>query len=1000
MDPLLQGLQAGLKTLTSPPPIKSSTTPVSPIGIKGEPSGAFKSATDFGTSASVGIVTALQKAFDALDTFTGTALTVPGAVVGNLYKSATGGQPKKLTPISLSEIGGQVGQTFFGSAGKLPGEIAGSLGVPVGSALKLGLLPLGLAIRTAKVAEVSKFAEEAALLTKPEDIASRALIHFPGLPKQTADALGSLLAAETDAAKIAEMISLPLKGAQRERGLATSAKAALPELKGEIGTPMYTQRPTVTSAVAAQNLVRESPEAAAALIREVGRLAADIDTQMFAAVEYAKYAAAESARLTKAGSTAAAQTLRNEASDLLDIVTKNATAAGRYSQAATMLARQTPEGIARFINKEITKFNEEYPKLAVSPLSKADTAALKEEWARIQEISDVDKKAEAMGLLLDKLKNRIPSTQMEMILSLWKANLLTGPHTWALNLSSSGMNTTLELIKNLPAAAVERVSARITGRAPTIGLTLRGLGAGGKEGLQKAARYMKTGWNEREAQIFNKMDIKKVNYTRWGTIGKGIQWYEERIFRFMGAMDMPFYYGTKANSLMSQAKMAGQNLGLKGEKLYKYMEELATNPTDDMLRNAVHDAEMAVFHNSTMLSRWARNLQRDTVLGFIFPFVRTPAAVAVQMINYSPMGIIKEIAIQLGKKEFNQRKFAQAAGRSITGAPIMWLGYEAYKNDLVSLAYPDTPTERSQWEMEGRIPWSVYWGGKWRSVSALGPQGLTMLLGAEYLRSYKETGSISGAAIQTVAVTGNIMQEQTFLKGLNQLTDWLNDPYKEGTNLFAGYIGSVVPTFVSDIARASDPTERKTMVAGTDSVAGGLFDRLYGRIPGLREMLLQPKVNTFGFAIPTPGVIAVVVDPTRPQSGAMNNPVVKELRRMMEAGYTITPTSVLKGKGYKSLTQEQNVQLLADAGKANYLAYQAIMASPGYAQMSDGDKEKLLDNVATEVRNLAKATLIAELTAGVSGQTLVDELKKHFDSQLLNGEVFKILLTIRPDIGQ
>ncbi len=76
------------------------------------------------------------------------------------------------------------------------------------------------------------------------------------------------------------------------------------------------------------------------------------------------------------------------------------------------------------------------------------------------------------------------------------------------------------------------------------------------------------------------------------------------------------------------------------------------------------------------------------------------------------------------------------------------------------------------------------------------------------------------------------------------------------------------------------------------------------------------------------------------------------------------------------------------------------MYSQGYAQMEDSDKEKLLDNVATTVRNLAKATLIAEMTAGVSGQELVDELEKHFNSKLLNGEVFKILQTIRPDIGQ
>ena len=45
----------------------------------------------------------------------------------------------------------------------------------------------------------------------------------------------------------------------------------------------------------------------------------------------------------------------------------------------------------------------------------------------------------------------------------------------------------------------------------------------------------------------------------------------------------------------------------------------------------------------------------------------------MQFINYSPVGIVKTIAENIGKGKFDQRMFAQGIGRGITGTGVLYL---------------------------------------------------------------------------------------------------------------------------------------------------------------------------------------------------------------------------------------------------------------------------------------------------------------------------------------
>src|SRR3990167_1989961 len=131
---------------------------------------------------------------------------------------------------------------------------------------------------------------------------------------------------------------------------------------------------------------------------------------------------------------------------------------------------------------------------------------------------------------------------------------------------------------------------------------------------------------------------------------------------------------------MDQALAQGKNAGKKGKELVAFAENLVQNPTEEMIRYGVADATQAVFQNKTALGNAARTIQKIPGIGeIILPFGRTPSAVAMQILNYSPIGVAKTIIENIGKGKFNQRMFSQGIGRGLTGTAMLFIGVEMAK---------------------------------------------------------------------------------------------------------------------------------------------------------------------------------------------------------------------------------------------------------------------------------------------------------------------------------
>lgn len=765
----------------------------------------------------------------------------------------------------------------------------------------------------------------------------------------------------------------------KERKFITSVRETVAEPTLKISGE-YVPRNTDELAIKARNLVKDDINLAEQITH------GEIDDNVVATTaELIKHYD----RLAKgAKTTAEKNSYLDKIADTANRVSTKLTESGRTVQAASILGRMTPEGQLRYAAREIQKFNEGIRaakgglfglKKEIPELTGVQSEEILSGMKKVTEMPDGAKKAKAFWDIQNQISDFIPSSTYKKMINLWKAGLLTGIKTSGLNTFSNLSHGISEVVKDIPATMVDSLASLFTGKR-TLAFTLKGTGKGTLEGIKRGFSYLKTGFSERD--IASKLDFKRVNFGK-NKIAKTLQSYEDGVFRLMGSEDQPFYYGAKTRSLFSQAIAQGKNSGKKGIELKSLVNNLVTNPTDAMLINATKDAEIAVFQNRTILGEAAKMIQKIPGGEIAVPFARTPASVAMQLINYSPVGIVKTIAENIGKGKFDQRMFAQGIGRGITGTGVLYLGKELYKKRLISLGYPKNERERKQWELEGRKENAIKIDGRWRSFNVLGPAGLILGVGGYYQQAMDTTGSHAEAFSQAIFGAGKTLTEQTFLKGLNQFLEAISDPERSGLKLLANLTGSLVPTILGDVARATDMAERET-----SPQKAGFLAPLKSRIPGMRQTL-QTRKDIFGETVQRGGnAIETMIDPTRP-TRIKSNVLIEELRRLANAGQWATPTQFADEKTYNILTPNQKVSLQERAGSILESKLERLVVLPEYKKLSDEEKKNTVQDFTEKARLVSRAEAVQILTAGLKGEQLKARLSELKQSGFLIKSVFE-----------
>ena len=654
---------------------------------------------------------------------------------------------------------------------------------------------------------------------------------------------------------------------------------------------------------------------------------------------------------------------------LIEETAKTGTELGRAVQTFSGYNRLSPKGVLMYALKEGRKKNPNFELLAEDAkqiLAMADD---------IENMPFGIERAMQTNKMINLVNSLAPSSFSERAVSVWKAGLLTGLSTSGINILSNTSNAIMTLASNPASVAADSVFSLFT-KTRTKTLGAKGYGKGFMQSFKKAWRTMRTGFDERNAP--EKFDFMKVSFGK-SRFGKALQSYEESVFKMMGAQDQPFYYGMKSRSIYDQAAAMGKTKKLKGKELSAFVDNMVANPTDDMLRIAVNDAEVSVYQNKTMLGDIARAFQRSggAFTQTIAPFTTTPAAVAMRTLDFTPVGPVLKIMKQLGAGKFNQRELAQSLGEAATGTGGAFaVGAWLMKKGKMTLQRPKSERERRQFELEGKRPQAIRVGDRWLSVAFLGPVGYTALLGGYYQQAYEESGSKTQAMLSAVLALPATLVDQTFLQGAKRVMDAMTDPGRFLPYYVGSLAGSVVPTIVANAARAEDQMQRSIQDVDPVQTVG---NQILSRIPFARKVL-PTKKDVFGNdVVRENNPVGIMADPTR-STPAMTSTLTEEMARMQKLGFRVTPTAEqnkieLLGKKILLSGKELNV-LQEKVGMKLEESFNRALDDPRYRKIDDEGKKRMLENLQQNIKHVERIRYLKQ--AGKISESEFRELFRAF----------------------
>lgn len=379
-----------------------------------------------------------------------------------------------------------------------------------------------------------------------------------------------------------------------------------------------------------------------------------------------------------------------------------------------------------------------------------------------------------------------------------------------------------------------------------------------------------------------------------GAVRKVGRLVEDVVFKqLMGAPDVAFSSTHFADSVnMNALKIAGGDTE-KAKAIMKdaMLLEPQTSEGEVLRGQAIMDAQVATWTNTTWASKVSEGIRKilngvsgDLRVGdYLLPFVKTPANVIATGMDYAGMGIpkafIKTIKAwrngTLGEEGVTKDVMRDLvrAGLGLTGAAIIASGLS--KDDFMG-AYDPARAQIEQ--LRNSNTNSIRIGNKWISTAWLGPLQVpvTAML---YAKKYGTT-----TPEKTFQYGQGVISSAKDLPGIADIADYFrkrayqkeNQTLEEAASSTGDYVSSelysrLVPSLVSDIAKASDTYERKT---------GTKLDTIKSKIPGARQTL-PIKTDILGHDMKGESALSDILFGSRVKTDRQT-PLVSELMKVSE----------------------------------------------------------------------------------------------------------------------
>ena len=524
---------------------------------------------------------------------------------------------------------------------------------------------------------------------------------------------------------------------------------------------------------------------------------------------------------------------------------------------------------------------------------------------------------------------------------LWINSLLSGPQTHVVNAVSNTMTALAQIPEHAIAATfggVRNLAARgkVADRVlfSELGARSVGLVQGVKEGLRQAARTLRTG---ESSDFAGKVDTVHQDAIG-GVAGKVIR----TPTRLLSSADELYKAMARRMELNGLAVRKAAAEGLRGEEGKRRAAELVANPSDDMLEQAFDYGRYLTFQRplgkvgkaATMLSN------SSPVMKMVLPFVRTPTNLLKFSLERSPAAPL----LSEWRRDFRAggAKRDLAMARAMVGSGVGALVMELAAQGLITGNGPADDKAKALLRADGWQPYSIRIGDRYVSYQRLDPFASTLgvAAGMVELQDHMTEKQREDVALLVTASVMQNLSSKTWLSGLGDLVDAVNDPARYASGWFKRTAGSLaVPAGVAQVARTVDPTLRE---------ADTILDAIRRRVPGLSKSLPEQR-DVWGKVVTGEGGIGPDIISPVWQSTRRNDPVNNTL---LNGGVTV-PAFRRNG-----MPPADYGRFREQAGGQSYSGISSLIRSPEWPGMVTDNRQDAVDRIVRAARKDAKAGVL------------------------------------------
>lgn len=610
---------------------------------------------------------------------------------------------------------------------------------------------------------------------------------------------------------------------------------------------------------------------------------------------------------------------------------------------------------------------------------------------------DIDRAARAISMANDvsgitqiargSLLRRSGRAAINLINRNFVGGILSGPPTHLVNSIGNAVFQAMNVSEMAVAARLGRflsgdehvqVGEALATLQGTVGATRDALRLGGRamktgQTLDGVLKYEATGGKTETLQLLPGLDKPIVR-----SVVKTIDNVLDLPMRALGASDEIFKTLAYRGDLQRQALLHVQAQLKAGKATLENAAQVAR----DFMENAPEEAQKAAedwAHQVTFQQplgpigqKLTQFLRSTPLLTVIAPFVRTPGNIFKAAAGRSPLAVFSSkfwSDVQAGGRARDLALARFSMGSATAAAVAMYVA-----DGKMTGGGPQDPKQRMLWMENGRRPYSIAVTNPktgettWHSYARLEP--FASVLGATadtveiaaYLNA--DTDELeqddsshtyhAGAAI--IAGIMNNTGNKTFMKGISDFVELMNDPGRAIQNYTQMMVASMVPYsgLQRFIRNTTDPYLRE---------AWTVLDKVKDNTPGLSSSL-PPRLDLFGETREkNSGSVLGVMSPI-PESPAHYDNVVTELTDVMDKTHQVPVTMPdkriegmrLNAKEYADLVRLSRAEPIF-GGLNFHDKLDAVMASPVYQKAEPMYKAELLKSVQTAADGIGRAKL-------------------------------------------